>query len=75
MTTVSTLESEVDEERTVTGQMTWTPDSSPRSATRDLSRMRTFGEKEKERGIMVTHEFGSQIQQIHQRMSSVGVAF
>lgn len=72
VTTVSTLESEVDEPTLPTD---WTPESSPRSATRDLSRMRTFGEREKEAGIVMTHEFGSQIQQIQHRMSSVGVAF
>jgi hypothetical protein len=73
ISTVSTLESELDEPTVPT---TWTPDSSPGRAPRnqkmELTRTTTFGGKEKQQGFIVAREFGDQIPH---RISSVGVAF
>jgi hypothetical protein len=72
VSTVSTLESTIDEPTATT---TWTANSSPNGETRkddiELTRIATFGDKEE--GIIVTREFGTAGMPI--RMSRVGVAF
>ncbi len=72
VSTVSTLESTVDEPTATT---TWTANSSPGGQPKKeeiaLTRITTFGDKEE--GIIVTREFGTAGMPI--RMSRVGVAF
>jgi hypothetical protein len=60
------------------GSTTWTAESSPGSRTLrkediELTRIESFGEKEKDEGIIVTREFGTEGRPL--RLSKVGVAF